>query len=97
ATMAPNAFECGICSEEFDAADRKPPSLMCGHTFCRSCLLRIATMSSITCPECRRIFITPVDELPVIYALIPTAQKSTPETRNLSTVDRCQIHDCDLD
>ncbi|KAF2349474.1 B-box-type zinc finger, partial [Trinorchestia longiramus] len=95
--MSSNVFECEICTSKYDIGARKPISLKCGHTFCRSCLLRITAMSGINCPKCRQRTFLPVDELPAIYALIPTAQKPTPETRNLSTVGRCQIHDCNLD
>ena len=42
-------LECSICSEVM----REPSSLLCGHSFCRSCL-KSALRLKAACPLCRR-------------------------------------------
>ena len=34
----PTDLECAICHEPYDARDRVPKTLFCGHTFCLPCL-----------------------------------------------------------
>ena len=56
-------LECEICFLLFSSADQRTPrNLPCGHTFCESCLIDIATQSetedgaghkTMACPNCR--------------------------------------------
>eukprot|EP00753_Platysulcus_tardus_P002550 PLAT11669.1.p1 GENE.PLAT11669.1~~PLAT11669.1.p1 ORF type:complete len:534 (+),score=199.81 PLAT11669.1:39-1604(+) len=51
-------LECSLCgvSLSADVEDRKPRCLLCGHTFCTSCLRsRLGTAGDITCPECSKV------------------------------------------
>ena len=48
-------LECAICLETF----KEPKVLTCQHSYCKTCLERLATVDGrwnyeITCPECRQ-------------------------------------------
>eukprot|EP00878_Enallax_costatus_P047767 GHUV01058930.1.p1 GENE.GHUV01058930.1~~GHUV01058930.1.p1 ORF type:complete len:169 (+),score=35.46 GHUV01058930.1:62-508(+) len=62
------AFECGICTAMFNAAQRQPLILECGHTFCRHCILHSLGPQK-WCPYCRQPITKHVDDLPRNYAL----------------------------
>ena len=46
-------MECPSCYEYFDNEERIPRSLLCGHTFCEDCLLKIEQQRITFCPICR--------------------------------------------
>ncbi|KAF2353895.1 B-box-type zinc finger [Trinorchestia longiramus] len=98
--MATNVFECEVCCEDYDAADRKPICLSCGHTVCRSCLIGIVATRGTNCHKCKQSIRQPVDQLPVNYALIPSSpssQNPVSETHPSSSVARCENHNSNLD
>lgn len=48
-----NLMECSICLEKYNQKDKLPRILLCGHTFCTSCLKKIKENSNedkIKCP-----------------------------------------------
>ncbi len=59
---------CSICAEPYDDSEHKAKCLPCLHTFCKSCLQKIAgKQSKIDCPKCRKLIIFSggtVDSLP---------------------------------
>jgi hypothetical protein len=52
------------------SGSKKPLALHCSHTFCKGCLSRLETDSSIECPTCRRITSGTVESIPVNSLLI---------------------------
>jgi predicted transcriptional regulator len=42
---------CSICLDSFDSDKKTPLSLICGHTFCKACLLLIEKKTGILCPN----------------------------------------------
>ncbi|XP_072017833.1 E3 ubiquitin-protein ligase TRIM33-like [Amphiura filiformis] len=59
---------CSICAESYDNDKHKAKCLPCLHTYCKSCLQRIAgKRSKLDCPKCRKTITLPgrtVDSLP---------------------------------
>ncbi|RLN31703.1 hypothetical protein BBJ28_00021908, partial [Nothophytophthora sp. Chile5] len=65
--LADTSVECELCNEPYDEDDgvdgRIPRLLVCGHTFCQSCLEDWAnvgaaangTAAAVECPTCRRV------------------------------------------
>ncbi|XP_034242629.1 cell wall protein AWA1-like isoform X2 [Thrips palmi] len=53
-----SAMECQVCFEKFNAVERRPKVLPCGHTYCLQCLKELPRQR---CPTDRKIF----TELPV--------------------------------
>ena len=45
---------CDICLDLFDHSIHKPSVLICGHTFCLSCLKKL---NKKQCPTCNKQFI----------------------------------------
>lgn len=53
-----NPFACPVCFEQYDDKERKPITLLCGHSLCISCLTEIEQISRRgrdppQCPLCR--------------------------------------------
>lgn len=46
-------FECSICMDRFNEADRIPHMLSCGHTYCALCLSLLLKENKILCPQDR--------------------------------------------
>ena len=68
---------CDICMEEYDDNDKSekcPRILLCGHSFCTTCLKKIKLKNkNIICPTCREIDIREINKITinrVIYDLI---------------------------
>ncbi|XP_072046335.1 E3 ubiquitin-protein ligase TRIM56-like [Amphiura filiformis] len=59
---------CSICAEPYDHDEHQAKCLPCLHTYCKSCLQRIAgKRSKFDCPKCRKLITLPggtVDSLP---------------------------------
>jgi hypothetical protein len=47
-------MECKICFEKYDQQLRKPVSINCGHSFCKTCLSSLKVSNSYACPTCRQ-------------------------------------------
>ncbi len=47
--MNQDHIKCSICLEIYNL----PIVLICGHTFCRSCIEKLKNSSHNKCPECR--------------------------------------------
>ena len=46
--------ECPICFERFNRTEKMPKILSCGHTFCKSCLIKQKQkFNQLSCPVCR--------------------------------------------
>ena len=46
--------ECPICSQRFNRTEKMPKILSCGHTFCKSCLVKQKNKDNhLSCPICR--------------------------------------------
>ncbi|CAL4124468.1 unnamed protein product, partial [Meganyctiphanes norvegica] len=46
-------LECEICCDLYDDADSRPKVLLCGHTFCSTCMAKEISKGKRTCPTCR--------------------------------------------
>ncbi|CAN9509631.1 unnamed protein product [Ophioblennius macclurei] len=71
-------LECGICYKSYNGGRRGPRELTCKHTFCESCLVKLAKSRTpsgtqpeqgltapyrdVTCPLCRRVTVFSEDE-----------------------------------
>ena len=68
---------CDICMEEYDDNDKSekcPRILLCGHSFCTTCLKKIKLKNkNMICPTCREIDIREINKITInraIYDLI---------------------------
>ena len=66
---------CPVCQREFNAGQKLPISLGCGHTICRSCLLRL---SKQYCPFDQAEIKNDIAKLPVNYALLSLCGETVP-------------------
>lgn len=60
-------LSCPICYNEFECNVRRPISLGCGHTMCKSCLSKLQRKQ---CPFDQTVINTDVNQLPENYALL---------------------------
>ncbi|EDW68581.2 roquin-1 isoform X2 [Drosophila virilis] len=60
-------LNCPICCNEFEASQRVPISLGCGHTICKPCL---TTLYNRQCPYDQTLIVTDIENLPLNYALL---------------------------
>ncbi|XP_012257083.2 roquin-1 [Athalia rosae] len=60
-------LSCPVCRHDFDATQRGPISLGCGHTVCRTCL---ANLQRKQCPFDQSVINTEVERLPLNDALL---------------------------
>ncbi|XP_034239124.1 uncharacterized protein LOC117644047 [Thrips palmi] len=63
-------MECDVCMQLFDSAERRPKSLPCGHTYCLSCLEKLAQKE---CPVDKKVF--QVDKLVDNFMLLNATNK----------------------
>jgi len=73
--MDPSQLECSVCMEDYTAqGDHSPRLLMCGHSFCLSCLRDLPSKGDgLPCPTCRkttRLGPDGIEGLSANYALI---------------------------
>ncbi|XP_066964914.1 zinc-binding protein A33-like isoform X3 [Macrobrachium rosenbergii] len=83
---------CSVCLERFDHDVRPPVALLCGHSFCRPCLVyQCSSHSPLQCPKCSRIHEGehPRD-LPINYLLLSVIERVTDnrEEPNVSVEQR---------
>ncbi|CAG9318968.1 unnamed protein product [Blepharisma stoltei] len=67
-------FQCPLCLKLL----LKPASITCGHTFCKSCLIRSLTVQK-KCPVCRVNYPFPAHDLPVNFLIQNLIQKQFPD------------------
>ena len=80
------ATECSLCYENF----KDPRILSCGHTFCYTCLERLASIrGERTCPVCRQTWNTPVGGLKDL----PKNYKVNEFVELIHKSVKCTIHD----
>ena len=70
-------MDCPSCYEFFDADDRIPRNLNCGHTFCEQCLVKIEQQRLTVCPICRATIAKPFKpkKLPKNFIALDYAQR----------------------
>ncbi|XP_062575406.1 roquin-1-like isoform X1 [Saccostrea cucullata] len=68
-------LSCQVCYNVFNETDRRPVSLACGHTVCRTCLLNLPQKK---CPFDQCAITRDVSELPVNYALLQLVGAAIP-------------------
>lgn len=44
---------CELCFETYNAEERKPLVLNCGHTYCKECINKIMKSNPKLCPTCK--------------------------------------------
>uniref|UniRef100_A0A7E4UST6 RING-type domain-containing protein n=1 Tax=Panagrellus redivivus TaxID=6233 RepID=A0A7E4UST6_PANRE len=67
--------ECCICYDTYDRTDRAPISMGCGHTFCQSCVGRLVSNKSFSCPVCRTVSTVGMDGFQKSLTLIRALEK----------------------
>ncbi|XP_077986056.1 roquin-1-like isoform X2 [Glandiceps talaboti] len=72
---------CPICYNDFDESARRPISLGCGHTVCRTCL---AQLHRKQCPFDQSTINTDINSLPANYALLQLVGAEIPKTDSVS-------------
>ncbi|GFS55616.1 roquin-1 [Nephila pilipes] len=69
-------LSCLICYNEFECTIRRPISLGCGHTICKSCLSKLQRKQ---CPFDQTFINTDINQLPENYALLQLVGGRIPE------------------
>lgn len=64
-------LECTICSTRYNATNKVPLSLICGHTFCKECLQKIGSKGlGISCPNDKQKDLRSLNSIPKNYSLL---------------------------
>ncbi|XP_034256496.1 uncharacterized protein LOC117654250 isoform X4 [Thrips palmi] len=69
-------MECNICLEPFDATERRPKVLRCGHSYCVKCLGRLADKK---CPVDKKVFDGEALGLPDNFTVLQNLQAPLPQ------------------
>ncbi|XP_070532813.1 roquin-1-like isoform X2 [Ptychodera flava] len=72
---------CPICYNDFDESARRPISLGCGHTVCRTCLSQLHRKQ---CPFDQSTISTDIDSLPANYALLQLVGAEIPKAESIT-------------
>lgn len=86
-------FTCSICLEDYNTSNKKPTTVMlCGHTFCSSCLNELRRNGQSMCPTCREKIIS---EKPN-YAVLDAISSNNVNISNVQEVQEIdfQLHQC---
>ena len=88
-------MDCPSCYEYFDADDRIPRNLNCGHTFCEQCLIKIEQQRLTVCPICRATIAKPFKpkKLPKNFIALDYAQR---QHEMLKKSNFCSYHPKEL-
>ena len=83
--------ECSICCEHYDHENLFPRLLICGHTFCSSCLGKLLKNNSISCPDCRKTVPVPtgVAGLTKNYALLKMGCTTPQDIEGFHNCEAC--------
>ncbi|CAN0176911.1 unnamed protein product [Lampetra fluviatilis] len=71
-------LSCPICCHEFDETLRRPVSLGCGHTACKTCLNKLHRKA---CPFDQTAIHTDIEALPVNFALLQLLGAQVPDSQ----------------
>lgn len=79
---------CAVCLERYDNSYKTPLMLLCGHTFCRSCLVQMSKNGlGVLCPNDRQKDLRNVNSLPKNFALLDIIQElDISKTRSLRSI-----------
>lgn len=93
-------MECVICMSNY-TKENIPRALLCGHTFCDSCLQNMVQDNGIICPNCRRITVLSdryqepinftnflIPNLTLMKALLIETYVKIPKTMRITLVDQ---------
>ncbi|XP_034256517.1 uncharacterized protein LOC117654250 isoform X11 [Thrips palmi] len=69
-------MECNICLEPFDATERRPKVLRCGHSYCVKCLGRLADKK---CPVDMKVFVGRAVGLPDNFSILQNLEVPLPQ------------------
>ncbi|CAL4118892.1 unnamed protein product, partial [Meganyctiphanes norvegica] len=90
-------YSCMICSYRYKAETVVPVALpLCGHTFCRSCLVTLQSGSKhLLCPTCRTDHhVYEVNRLPTNFSMLTVAEEKNKEQEiyyNQSGLCKCPL------
>ena len=82
-------LKCNICFDFYDSSDKKPIVLNCGHSLCKSCLVRLENRNCSTCRS--EITQEDLEDIPVNYDLMILAKNRTEEEDDDENI--CQEHE----
>ena len=82
-------LQCPICSNQFDAHNRQPVSLGCGHTLCISCLSKLPKAQ---CPFDQAYIDTDISKLPFNYALLQLVGVEVQDDDKLPLIESVQCN-----
>ena len=86
---------CSVCRDEYESIKAIPVLMpLCGHTFCRPCVVSVAHAGRFECPTCRKKHSRfDPEDLPINYALLNLAGDKKNKYRHGS----CQQHNNPLE
>ena len=87
-------MECSVCYESYNHNTKVPKSLPCGHSYCMECLTGLYnnSLSSISCPTCRRkATFKNVEDIPINYALKNMIADDS-STQSSDDQIKCSLH-----
>ena len=95
---------CPVCLELFNATDRAPHALLCGHEYCAACLATLLKEGTIVCPQDRAATRTgSVSSLPrgpsFVAARAGAVCDLCEEGEQVAThfCHECEVHMCEAD
>ena len=92
ATALRNRMSCRVCYEEYDNKSHVPIMLPCQHTFCQSCLSKIADRNSEKkCPLCKTSHSVPQSGFPTNRAVLDIIEELNKGRQ--PRVLKCEEHD----
>ena len=90
-------FECGLCSNRYDEAIRRPLNLPCGHVFCEDCLTRLSRSNSLRCPIHKEALTLQVRDLPPALTIFKFLSQSKTKEFSCSAHGKKVKYRCKVD
>ena len=84
---AAKTYECWICAETHSCCDVSQHTLVCGHSLCENCLVKIASKETSTCPYCRHEFQVPETAFPSYIKELKNENKQVRTSLNATRND----------
>ena len=81
-------LKCNVCFDFYNSSDKKPILLNCGHSLCKSCLVRLENRNCSTCRS--EITQEDLEDIPVNQALIRLAENRIEEKNDDNNI--CKDH-----